>query len=322
MVLAFVECLWLLGCAPTEQSYQIVPENPPEPAIEPESTPEVTVTDDRFLRLAAAAFWMGSPLDEEGRSQDEDLHEVIITRDFMVLKTEVTQEMFLDVMGYNPAWFSDCGLTCPVENVSWSQAADYCNTLSISEDKEECYECIGEGEDIECRERSDLLIPPNRIQDCRGYRLLTEAEWEYAARGGSASAIWTPLGGGEIPAGQDHNCESELTLSDGTPLVDLAWYCANADAQTHPVAEKLPNDFGLYDIRGNVWEWVNDRYGFYSDYDYNEDPTGSSLGDHRILRGGRWGNEPYALRAAKRIHLSPDYKDGNFGFRIAMTVME
>ena len=143
-----------------------------------------------------------------------------------------------------------------------------------------------------------------------------------AARGGSAAAIWTPNGGGEIEVGDDHSCDPEVTLSDGTLLVDLAWYCANSESQTQPVAEKLPNGFGLYDIRGNVWEWVNDRYGFYLDYDDMVDPAGGSFEEHRILRGGRWGNEPYALRSAKRIHLTPSYKDGNFGFRIAITVLE
>ena len=104
-------------------------------------------------------------------------------------------------------------------------------------------------------------------------------------------------------------------LDDGTFLEDIAWFCANSEDKTHEVGQKLPNGWGLYDMHGNVWEWVHDRYGFYTDDDFSTDPIGGSdvLG---LLRGGRWGNEPYALRTAKRLSLEPYYRDGNFGFRI------
>ena len=280
--------------------------------VDVEHRPSLSPEDDfYFVPLQAGVFEMGSPEEECGRSNNEEQHRVHLTHDFYLSAFEVTKDLFSTFMPEAEFGSSLCQEgTCPVEFITWHQAAAYTSWLSRENEVDECYLCQGEGSDIQCIQNPEFRA----LYDCHGYRLPTEAEWEYAARANTIAVIWTPLGGGEIPEGVEHSCENEWTFEDGTSLSDWAWYCGNAEGP-HPAGSKLPNDFGLYDMNGNVWEWTHDSFYEYSaDTEYN--PTTHNQFDMMALRGGRWGNEPYALRSAKRIHVLPHDWDGSFGFRV------
>ncbi len=230
-----------------------------------------------YVEIPAGVFMMGSTPTEEGRNSDETQHEVRITRPFWLKTTEVTQGEWEAVMGSNPSRFKACGSNCPVEKVSWIDAVAYLNELSAREGLESCYG--GDGS--------------FRGLGCPGYRLPTEAEWEYAARAGKA---------GE-PA-------EELDL--------VAWYDRNSVVKTHPTGSKDSNAWGLYDMLGNVWEWVHDKYGPYGGAE--TDPVGPSSGSRRVLRGGSWGNSASYVRAAVRAGDSPAKRNDNVGLRPARSI--
>jgi formylglycine-generating enzyme required for sulfatase activity len=164
-------------------------------------------------------------------------------------------------MGKNPSNFSGCD-DCPVEKVSWHDANAYAQKV--------------------------------------GKRLPTEAEWEYAARGGNKSKGYTYSGGNNLDA--------------------VGWYNDNSRSKTHPVAQKQPNELGLYDMSGNVWEWCSDWYdkGYYSRSPQN-DPQGPNSGKYRVLRGGRWNFSDYLCRVAARLRYYPDRRDSYSGFRLVFS---
>ncbi|KPA17999.1 Sulphatase-modifying factor domain protein, partial [Candidatus Magnetomorum sp. HK-1] len=183
-----------------------------------ESTQLETFTNSigmTFVRIPAGTFIMGSPEDELGRWSDEVLHQVTLTQDFYMQTTEVTQGQWKAIMGNNPSYFSNCGDNCPVEYVSWNDAQEFIQKLNQKE--------------------GDT------------YRLPTEAEWEYAARAGSTTA----LANGNLV---EKDCNLDVNLNA------MGWYCGNSNSETHQVAQKQANAWGLYDMHGNVWEWCNDWY--------------------------------------------------------------
>ena len=257
-----------------------------------------------YVRIEPGAFVMGSPEDEPGHdppsihlSTDERQHPVTLTRPFALKSTEVTQAEWLALMGTSPSFFANCGDTCPVENVSWFGAVDYANRLSDLEGLPRCYA----DDDV----RSFVGL------DCPGYRLPTEAEWEYAARAGTVTAFHT----GDIT-------QTECDPVD--PNLDAAgWYCGNAGRTTHPVGQKQPNAWGLYDMHGNVSEWVYDWYveGFPED---EVDPIGPPrFGDHRwprVYRGGAFSSVAMAARAASRQWYDWGFSENFLGFRPARTL--
>ncbi len=137
------------------------------------------------------------------------------------------------------------------------------------------------------------------------YRLPTEAEWEYAARAGSTTAF--PNGGITMT---DNSCDYDPNLDA------IGWYCGNSDRETHPVAQKQANAWGLFDMSGNIREWIQDWYG---DYPIGSvtDPTGPSTGSSRVLRGGSWNDHAWICRSAYRYWISPDNRIFSLGFRLA-----
>jgi formylglycine-generating enzyme required for sulfatase activity len=236
-------------------------------------------------------FQMGSPPDEPGRDTDETLHTVVLTRNFWISDHEVTQEEYEAVMGTNPSRIKDPQR--PVENVTWFDAIAYCNARSLQEGLEPAYEIDGE----------TVTWNP----DADGYRLPTEAEWEYACRAGTQTAF----SGGPIT---EEYCGLD-------PVLDaLGWYCGNAEDTTHPVKQKQPNAMGLYDMHGNVWEWCWDRYTEDLGAEVAVDPQGPTTGAQRVIRGGSWYYYARECRSASRAPYWPNSGDDIVGFRVARTL--
>jgi len=233
-----------------------------------------------MVRIAPGEFRMGSPSGEEGRNDDERRHTVRISRGYALGTTEVTQALYEAVMGDNPSRFK--GDRNPVEQVSWHDAVTLCNRLSEQEGLEPAYRISG------------TTVTWDR--SANGYRLPTEAEWEYAARGGE----------GHVYAGS-------------ADIGDVAWYGLNSGRRPHEVGKKRANGWGLYDMTGNVWEWVWDKYGDYPSGSVT-DPVGSSAGYRRIYRGGSWSIQPKFARVAHRAKDDAVFQDSDLGFRLARTL--
>ena len=248
------------------------------------SCPLDCVGDGVWIRVCAGAFMMGSLEGEEGRADDEFQHEVTLTHDFEFLSTEVTQADFEAAMGYNPSSRSTCD-GCPVERVSWNESAAFCDALSVEAGHPTCYECEGDPPDVVC-ELSSIHATP---YDCLGYRLPTEAEWEFTARSGT-------------------------TASRHGLVHEIAWYAANSDNHTHDVGGLEPSPWGLYDMLGNVYEWCHDRYDQYPRSPV-DDPWGPAEGLNRVIRGGAYNRAADRSRAAWRFNDAPENRFQTYGFR-------
>jgi formylglycine-generating enzyme required for sulfatase activity len=220
----------------------------------------------------------------------DTIHQVTLSA-FYMDTTEVTQAEYKSLMGCNPSYFTG-DLLLPVEQVTWFDAVLYCNARSKAEGKDTVYSYnyINGAPGNGCTGLEDLAINYAR----KGYSLPTEAEWEYACRGGSTTSYWW---------GADTN-----------GMGARAWSYYNSDYTTHPVATTLANNYGLYDMTGNVWEWCNDWYGSYA-AGVATDPTGSATGTERIARGGSRVSSYYDFRSAVRGYLSPDNRGSAGGFR-------
>ncbi|MBM74656.1 MAG: hypothetical protein CMK59_04600 [Proteobacteria bacterium] len=244
----------------------------------------------RMLRLltqeqpiASGAFWMGSNHPEAWGFERPE-HPVEITRPFAAMLFPVSQLLFWSVKKESPSVF--IGATRPVESISWEEALLFCNMLSEQQGYQPVYEDL------------DAQIPTWNEQ-ADGYRLPTEAEWEYMAM----AATDFRFSGGEQP--------------------DLvAWCSSNSEERTHGVGLKAPNALGIYDMSGNVWEWCWDGYGadYYADKGNGQDPKGVKSSLDRVCRGGGYSSEEESLRLKIRGRFSKDYRWQGLGFRLVRTL--
>ncbi len=219
-----------------------------------------------FALVEAGTFTMGGTPEMQNPDNDEKpTYQVTLTKDYYIGKTEVTQALWKAVMdGENPSSFK--GDNKPIEQVSW-------------------YEC-------------QTFVSRLREATGKNFRQPTEAEWEFAARGGNKSKHYQYSGSDNID--------------------EVAWYSSNSDEETHDVAKKKPNELGLYDMDGNVSEWCHDWYGPYSSgHQYN--PAGPARGSYRVNRGGSWYNDAKDCRSSFRGSATSDYRDDVIGFRLVLS---
>ncbi len=238
----------------------------------------------QMVEIRGGSFQMGSPASERGRRDDETQHSVTVDG-FTLGVTEVPQGLWTAVTGANPSRFQICGKSCPVEQVTWMDAVKFVNTLSQMEGLGACYTI--EGENVEW--------PSGLV--CEGYRLPTEAEWEYAARAGVPTRY----------AGDDS-------------IAECAWYRDNSERKSHPPARKPANAWGLHDMSGNVWEWVWDRYDRAYPPEDAANPTGAESGSGRVVRGGSWSGSATHCRVAGRAGFSPVGSFDDLGLRLARSL--
>jgi len=249
-----------------------------------------------LVRIEPGSFLMGSSQDQIDRlmrefpdykrewfEDEQPQHAVKITRPFYLGAHQITQGQYQAVMGNNPSHFKGSD-DLPVESVSWLDAVAFCNRLSEREKRTPFYRING----------TEVLVLGGD-----GYRLPTEAEWEYACRAGSSTLY--PFG------------------DNASALGEFAWYTQNSEGKTHPVGQKGPNAWGLHDMVGNVWEWCADCYeAKYYASSPAADPPGASGASPRVFRGGGLGNGPRGCRSADRGGRGPAYRNDSLGFRVAL----
>jgi formylglycine-generating enzyme required for sulfatase activity/ribosomal protein L40E len=221
-----------------------------------------------FVEVPAGSFRMVS---NDGGDDEKPMHEVRITKPFWIGKHEVTQTEYEKFMGKNPSRFK--GARNPVEQVSWDDVTAFCKKLT------------------------ERVRAAGRLPVGYEYRLPSEAEWEYAARGGTNS--------------------KGFTYSGSNDLKEVGWYGDNSGRKPHPVGQKKPNELGLHDMSGNVWEWCLDWYGGYPSGAVI-DPTGARTGQYRVRRGGGWDGDVGPCRSAFRGRFSPSYRSVILGFRVVL----
>jgi len=254
-----------------------------------------------MIQIPGGSFQMGG----NSNSNEQPVHTVTLSG-FYMGKYEVTQEQWTTVMGSNPSSFTSSPATGevqnkrPVEYVSWYDTLVFCNKLSMREGLSPAYRISGSTDPanwgtVPTSSNSTwnaVLI----VADSTGYRLPTEAQWEYAARGGNGSP-------------------GNYTYSGSNTVGEVAWYESNSGSKTHEVGKKSPNGLGLYDMSGNVWEWCWDWYGSYSS-GAQTDPMGVSSGSGRVRRGGSWGDSAEDIRSTYRGSYGPYGRINSFGFRL------
>ena len=230
-----------------------------------------------LVKIPAGTFMMGSPENELGRQDDEILHQVTLTKDYWLGKYPVTQAQWQAVMGNNLSYFK--GDNRPVENVTWHETKEFCEELN--------------------------RLYAGKLPQGYKFDLPTEAQWEYACRAGTTTAL--------------NNGTNLTNLADNcSNLAEVAWNdWTEEGTQTYPVGQKRPNAWGLYDMHGNVDEWCRDLYDDYSSGAV-VDPVVSQTGSSRVFRGGCWFSEAFWCRSACRNSFRPSWCIYHLGFRLAL----
>ena len=218
-----------------------------------------------MVYVSGGTFTMGATSEQGSDAYDSEkpVHSVYVSS-FYICKYEVTQELWQAIMGSNPSYFK--GDRKPVEEVSWNDCKSFISKLNSLTGKL--------------------------------YRLPTEAEWEYACRGGNRSQGYK--------------------YSGSNNLSSVAWYTDNSGSTTHEVGQKSPNELGIYDMSGNVWEWCSDLYDEYNSSPQTN-PTGASSGSNRVERGGSWCYNARICRSSRRCSFTPGYRGINLGLRLALS---
>jgi formylglycine-generating enzyme required for sulfatase activity len=222
----------------------------------------------KMIYVEGGSFMMGAPdYDSEAAEIEKPAHRVSLDG-YYIAETQVTQELWYEVMGDNPSDFKG-NAQRPVDSVSWNDCQEFINKLNQHTGQK--------------------------------FSLPTEAQWEYAARGGKKSKGYKYAGGNDLSR--------------------VAYYNGNSNSETHPVRQKLPNELGLYDMTGNVWEWCRDWY----DDDYyasspQHNPEGPTSGSLRVLRGGSWISDSRGCRLFCRRHCAPDGRSRSHGLRLVLPV--
>jgi len=266
----------------------------------------------RFASIPRGTFTMGSPADERYSSSDEKPQHQVTLSAFRMQTTEVTQEQYERVMGTNPSYWTTSNnsyantASQPVEQVSWWDCVRFCNKLSSDQRLTPCYTnsggstTIADGDTVSCSWTAD------------GFRLPTEAEWEYACRAGTSGMFY--WGTAYDEAQMKQYCWYNLNCYDGS------WTEPHAEkGGTQRVATRLPNDWGLYDMSGNVLEWCWDWDGSYTS-ESESNPRGPEAGSRRVLRGGGWWSDWNFCRSADRVRLDPGYRGDDLGFRLVRAI--
>ena len=218
-----------------------------------------------MVKVEAGTFMMGATSEDNDAEADEKpIHQVTLTKDYYIGKYEVSQKLWRTVMGENAFMNKEDNL--PMGFISWSNCQKFISKL-------------------------------NHLTG-RKFRLPTEAEWEYAARGGKKSRSYQYSGSSNIS--------------------DVAWYDGNSGSKTHPVGTKQANELGIYDMSGNVYEWCSDRYGFYSSSSQTN-PTGAYFMSRRVGRGGCWDCNAWYCRSSYRFGFAPDSRDSGLGLRLVLS---
>jgi len=260
----------------------------------------VPITTKRFYRaqvfpaptnmvfIPPGTFRMGSPTNEVDRDANEGPQTAVtISRGFWMGKYELTQREYLAVMGTNPSWFYG--------DRRAQGYSDYGTNLSRPVETVSWYDATNYCGQVTHQQWAAGRIPTDSV-----YRLPTEAEWEYACR------AWTST---RFSYGDD---------PDYTNLTNYAWYWPNSGQQSHPVGQKLPNPWGLYDMHGNVWEWCQDFWSTRLPGGISLDPQGPTDGNYRVLCPGRWSSADRYCRSAQRFSEPPYYSLYNIGFRVVL----